>query len=59
MLSVVVPLFDGKRFGIPHTTGVYDGEWVNKLYRGLARNTTRAFELVVLVDRHYDKDLWE
>lgn len=54
MLSVVVPLFDGKRFGIPHTTGVYDGEWVNKLYRGLARNTTRAFELVVLVDRHYD-----
>lgn len=53
MISVVTALFDGKNFGIPHTTDVYDASWADKLYRGLKRNTSVPFELVCLVDKDY------
>jgi hypothetical protein len=53
VITFVTCLFDGKSFGVPHTNDVYDGSWVDKLYRGLDRNTTNAFELVCLVDRQY------
>ena len=53
MITVVTALFDGNSFGIPHTTDVYNASWVDKLYRGLKRNTSVPFELVCLVDKDY------
>ena len=35
VLTFVTALFDGKKLGIPHSTGIYDGTWVDKLYRGI------------------------
>lgn len=54
MLTFVTTLFDGKKLGIPHSTGIYDGSWVDKLYRGIQRNYDGEFELVCLVDKKYD-----
>jgi len=54
VITVVTSLFDGSNFGIPHTTGVYDPSWVDKLYRGFKRNSTIPFEMVCLVDRDYN-----
>lgn len=54
MISIIASLFDGAKFGIPHSTGIYDESWADKLYRGLKRNTKIPFELVVLVDREYN-----
>jgi len=44
----------GKKGWIPHSTEIYDASWADKLYRGLARNTSFDFELVCLVDDDYD-----
>lgn len=54
MLTVITALFDGNNFGIPHTTGVYDASWVDKLYRGFRRNSTVPFEIICLVDEEYN-----
>ena len=54
VLTFVTALFDGKKLGIPHSTGIYDGTWVDKLYRGIERNYSGDFDLVCLVDKEYD-----
>lgn len=53
MITIVTSLFDGRSFNIPHSSGIYDATWADKLYRGLKRNTKFPFELVVLVDKEY------
>ena len=53
MISVVTALFEGKNFGSPHSTEIYDASWADKLYRGIKRNSTLPFELVCLVDKEY------
>ena len=40
--------------GVPHTVGVYDAEYVEKLYRGFKRNLTIPFDFICLVDKNYD-----
>jgi len=51
MISFVCVLFDG-RDDVPEWSRVYDESWVEKLYRGIARNLGGLdFELVCLVDR--------
>ena len=54
MLTFVTALFDGTKLGIPHSTGIYDGTWVDKLYRGIERNYSGDFNLICLVDKEYD-----
>ena len=54
VLTFVTALFDGKKLGIPHSTGIYDGTWVDKLYRGIERNYSGDFDLICLVDKEYD-----
>lgn len=54
MISFVTALFNGNKLGIPHSTNIYNGEWVDKLYRGIKRNTQQEFELICLVDDEYD-----
>ena len=52
-ITVVTALFDGRMTGIPHTVVVYDPTWVDKLYRGIARNYKGMFELICLTDQRY------
>jgi len=52
-ITIVTALFDGRMTGVPHTTGVYDTEYVEKLYRGFERNLTIPFEFICLVDKNY------
>ena len=52
-ITVVTVLFDGRNTGVPHTVGVYTPEWVDKLYRGIARNYKGMFELICMVDKQY------
>ena len=52
-ITVVTVLFDGRMTGVPHTVGVYDSTWVDKLYRGIARNYHGMFELICLTDKQY------
>ena len=52
-ITVVTALFDGRMTGVPHTVGVYTPEWVDKLYRGIARNYHGMFELICLTDKQY------
>ena len=54
IVTFVTVLFDGHWTGVPHTVGVYTAEWVDKLYRGIARNFNGPFDFVCLTDRHYD-----
>ena len=52
-VAIVVCLFAGEKFGIPHSTGIYDATWVDKLYNMVNRHTTIPFELICLVDDTY------
>jgi len=52
-ITIVTALFDGRMTGVPHTTGVYDTEYVEKLYRGFERNLTIPFDFICLVDKNY------
>jgi hypothetical protein len=52
-VTVVVALFDGRNAPIPHSVGIYDESWVDKLYRGVARNYKGYFDFVCLTDRNY------
>ena len=54
MITFITALFDGEKLRIPHSTKIYDGTWVDKLYRGIQRYYDGNFELVCLVDREYD-----
>ena len=51
--TIVTALFDGRQTGVPHTTGVYDPAYVEKLYRGFKRNLTIPFDFICLVDKNY------
>ena len=51
--TIVTALFDGRQTGVPHTTGVYDTAYVEKLYRGFKRNLTIPFDFICLVDKNY------
>ena len=53
MITIVTALFDGRNFGIPHSTEIYDASWADKLYRGIKRNTNIQFRMVCLVDKDY------
>ena len=53
MIKIITCLFDGVVFGVPHSTNIFDATWVDKLYRGIKRNTTKPFELICLVDKEY------
>ncbi len=52
-ITIVTALFDGRMTGVPHTTGVYDTAYVEKLYRGFQRNLSIPFEFVCLTDKNY------
>ena len=52
-ITIVTALFDGRMTGVPHTTGVYDAAYVEKLYRGFQRNLTIPFGFICLVDKNY------
>ena len=53
MIKIITCLFDGVAFGVPHSKNIFDAMWVDKLYRGIKRNTTKPFELICLVDKEY------
>lgn len=50
MLTVATLLWDANR-NSKSFSSMYDEEWVNRLYRGFARNLTRPFRFVVFTDR--------
>ena len=52
-ITVVTVLFDGRNTGIPHSVGIYNEEWVNRLYRGIERNYNGTFEFICLTDKNY------
>ena len=52
-ITIIVLLFNGQTTPIPHTVGVYTTEWVEKLYRGIARNYSGTFDFICLSDQNY------
>ena len=53
MITVACALFRGR--DVPeHSLGIFTPEWVDRLYRGAARNTTRPFRLVCYTDQEYE-----
>ena len=52
-VTIVVALFDGRNTPIAHSVGIYDESWVDKLYRGVARNYNGYFDFVCLTDQNY------
>jgi len=51
--TVAVVLYQGE--DVPaHSLGIFTPEWVDRLYRGIKRNTTRPFRFVCFVDREYE-----
>ena len=50
MLTIATLLWDARPDSLP-TSRCYDETWVEKLYRGFARNLTRPFTLAVFTDR--------
>ena len=52
-ITIVTTLFDGRNTSVPHTVGVYTPEWVDKLYRGIARNYSGTFDFICLTDKNY------
>ena len=52
-ITIVTALFDGRCTGIPHSVGIYNEEWVDRLYRGISRNYNDTFEFICLVDKNY------
>lgn len=53
MITFATLLWDANAKSLSFST-MYDEEWVNKLYRGFARNTTRPFRFVCFTDRPRD-----
>lgn len=49
MVTVATVYHEGPR--VPSWSSCYTPEWVDKLYRGVARNYTKPFRFVCLVDR--------
>ena len=52
-ITIVTTLFDGRNTSVPHTVGVYTTDWVDKLYRGIARNYSGKFDFICLGDQNY------
>ena len=52
-ITIVTALFNGQQTGIPHSVGIYTPEWVDKLYRGIARNLNGSFDFICLTDQNY------
>lgn len=52
-ISFVCFLFES-RPGLPEWTQVYSPEWVDKLYRGVDRNTSGEIDFVCLTDKEYE-----
>lgn len=50
MITVTTCLWDANE-QTPHFSRCYDESWADKLYRGLKRNLTQPFRLVVFTDR--------
>lgn len=50
MLTVATLLWDANKASKSFSS-MYDEEWVNRLYRGFARNLTRPFRFVCFTDR--------
>ena len=51
-ITIVTSLFDGQQTGIPHSVGIYDELWVDKLYRGIERNYNGTFGFVCLTEKN-------
>lgn len=50
VVTVCAVLYQGK--DVPaHSLGIFSPEWADRLYRGIARHTTRPFRFVLFVDR--------
>ncbi len=52
-ITIVTTLFDGRMTSVPHSVGIYDESWVDKLYRGIARNYKGMFDFICLTDKNY------
>ena len=55
-ITIVTALFNGFQTLVPQTrqyVGVYTTEWVDKLYRGIARNYNGPFGFICLTDQNY------
>jgi hypothetical protein len=53
MVTVACVLYQGE--DVPsYSLGIFTPEWVDRLYRGIKRNTTRDFRFVCFVDRDYE-----
>jgi len=52
-ITIVTSLFDGRCTGIPHSVGIYNEKWVDRLYRGISRNYNDPFDFICLVDKNY------
>ena len=51
-VTIAVVLYQGE--DVPaHSLGIFTPEWVDRLYRGVSRNTSRPFNFVCFVDRDY------
>lgn len=52
-VTIACVLYQGE--DVPaHSLGIFSPEWVDRLYRGIKRNTTRPFNFVCFVDRDYE-----
>lgn len=52
MVEIACVLYQGE--DVPeHSKGIFDAEWVDRLYRGIKRNTTRDFRFVCYSDQEY------
>lgn len=58
MLDIVCILFDGANKGLPgYSAGAgYSAQWVDKLARGIRRNTDLKHQIICLVDQDYHFD---
>ena len=52
-ITIVTALFDGRQTSVPHSVGMYNTAYVEKLYRGFERNLTVPFDFICLVDQNY------
>ena len=52
-ITIITVLFSGHQTNIPHSTNVYNPEYVDKLYRGIARNFRGTFDFICLTDQNY------
>ena len=52
-VTIACVLYQGE--DVPaHSLGIFTPEWVDRLYRGIKRNTSREFRFVCFVDRDYE-----